>query len=174
MDFLIPHTGTIFWMLLAFSIVFFILKKFAWKPILTALKQREDSIEGALESAALARKEMENLQADNAKVLEEAKRERDLILKEARELKEEIVNEAKEKASDEADKIIKNASEAIKGERAAALKDIKEQVASFSIEIAEKILDWGAKMCVITLYLIILFTIPQYASNHGINLNTEE
>lgn len=140
MDLLLPHTGTIFWMLIAFSIVFFLLKKFAWKPILNALKQREDSIEDALKSAELARKEMENLQADNAKIIEEAKRERDQILKEARDLKEEIIEEAKSKAGQEAEKIIQNATDAIKSEKAAAVKDVKEQIATFSVSIAEKIL----------------------------------
>lgn len=140
MDLLLPHTGTIFWMLIAFSVVFFLLKKFAWKPILSALKQREDSIEEALKSAELARAEMENLQADNAKVIEEAKRERDQILKEARNLKEEIIEEAKSKASQEAEKIIQNATDAIKNEKAAAVKEVKEQIATFSVSIAEKIL----------------------------------
>ncbi len=140
MDLLIPHTGTIIWMLIAFSIVFFLLKKFAWKPILTALKQREESIENALKSAELARQEMENLQADNAKIIEKAKRERDQILNEARNLKDDMINEAKLKASEEADKIVKNASEIIKGEKAAAIKEIKEQVATLSVLIAEKIL----------------------------------
>jgi F-type H+-transporting ATPase subunit b len=140
MDLLIPHTGTIIWMLIAFSIVFFLLKKFAWKPILTALKQREESIENALKSAELARQEMENLQADNAKIIEKAKRERDHILSEARNLKDDMINEAKLKASEEADKIVKNASEIIKGEKAAAIKEIKEQVATLSVSIAEKIL----------------------------------
>lgn len=140
MDLLIPHTGTIIWMLLAFSIVFFLLKKFAWKPILSALKQREHTIEDALKSAELARIEMENLQSDNAKIIEEAKRERDHILKEARTLKEDIINEAKAKASEEAENVIKSASEVIKSEKAAAVKEIKEQVAILSVSIAEKIL----------------------------------
>lgn len=134
------HTGTLIWMLIAFSLVFIILKKFAWKPILNALKERESSIGEALQSAERARKEMENLHANNQKILEEAKRERDQILKEARNLKENIINEAKEKASEEADRIIQNASETIKSEKEAAVKEIKEQVTSLSILVAEKIL----------------------------------
>lgn len=140
MNFLTPETGTMFWMLLAFTIVFLILKKFAWKPILGALKQREDSIKGALESAELARKEMQDLQADNEKILAEAKLERDKIIREARELKEEIMNEAKGKANEESERIIQNACDTINAERAAAIKEIKEQVATLSVAIAEKIL----------------------------------
>jgi F-type H+-transporting ATPase subunit b len=140
MDLLTPHTGTLIWMLIAFSAVFFLLKKFAWKPILNALKEREESIDEALKSAEYARKEMESLQVDNAKIIEKAKRERDQILNEARNLKDDMINEAKLKASEEADKIVKNASEIIKGEKAAAIKEIKEQVATLSVSIAEKIL----------------------------------
>ncbi len=140
MDLLLPHTGTIVWMLFAFSIVFFLLKKFAWKPILNALKERESSIDDALLSAEKAKKDMESLQANNEIIINEAKQEREQILKEARKLKDEIINEAKSKASTEAEKIIQNASEVIKSEKAAAIKEIKEQIATLSVVVAEKIL----------------------------------
>lgn len=140
MDLLYPHTGTIFWMFLAFLIVFFILKKFAWKPILNALKEREDSIESALHSADEARKQMEQLHADNEKIIAQAKLERDKIIKEASELKTSIVNDAKNQAANEADKIIENARNVISNEKNAALKEIKAQVAVLSVQIAEKLL----------------------------------
>lgn len=140
MELLTPHLGTFVWMLLCFSIVFIILKKFAWKPILNALKAREDSIEEALLSAEKTRAEMKKIQDDNLKVLAEAKLERDKIIKEARDLKDEIINEAKKKAVEESSKIIDNSREAIKAERIAAVKEIKEQIASLSVSIAEKIL----------------------------------
>lgn len=141
MDLLLPHTGTIFWMIIAFSVVLFVLKKFAWKPILNALKARDESIEEALKSAEKARQDMAQLQSDNEKVLAEAKLERDKIIKEARELKDEIINEAKKRAAVESDKVIENAREVIKSEKSAAVKEIKEQVADLSIKIAEKILE---------------------------------
>lgn len=140
MELLLPHTGTVIWMLISFSIVLFILKKYAWKPIISALKNRENSIDEALHSAELAREEMKKLNADNEKIITEAKSVRDSILKEARNLKDDIINEAKLKAVVEAEKLIENAREAIKNEKLAAIKEIKEQVASLSITIAEKIL----------------------------------
>lgn len=140
MELLTPHLGTIIWMTLCFTIVFLILKKYAWKPILNALKAREESIEEALLSAERTRNEMRLIQADNEKILAEAKLERDKIIKEARDLKDEIVNEAKKKAAEESGKIIDSSREAIKAERVAAIKEIKEQIASLSVSIAEKIL----------------------------------
>ena len=141
MDLLLPHTGTIIWMFIAFSIVFFILKKFAWKPILNAIKAREESIAEALTSADKAKEEMQQLQADNEKIIALAKQERDSILKEAREIKDSMIEDAKQKASSEADKVIERARDAIKSEKAAAVKDIKEEVAKLSVVIAEKILE---------------------------------
>jgi F-type H+-transporting ATPase subunit b len=140
MGLLLPHTGTIIWMLIAFSMVFFILKRFAWKPILNAIKEREDSIEEALHSADKAKLEMQRLQADNEKIITEAKKERDLIIREARQVKQSIVEEAKAKASEEAEKEIERAREAIKSEKLAAIKGVKEEVAKLSVFIAEKIL----------------------------------
>lgn len=140
MDFLSPDTGTIFWMLIAFSIVLFILKKFAWKPILNAIKAREDSIEEALLSAASAREEIQKLQANNQQIIAQAKIDRDEIIKEARTLKDTIIEDAKIKASTEADKAIEKARDAIKSEKSAAIKEMKEEVAKLSVVIAEKIL----------------------------------
>jgi F-type H+-transporting ATPase subunit b len=140
MDLLLPHTGTVIWMLLAFSIVLFILKKFAWKPILNSLKARDESIEEALRTAEETRKEMRKIQAENEKILGEAKLEREKILKEARDLKDEIVNEAKKKAVEESSKIIDSARDTIKADRQAAVKEIKEQIALLSVNIAEKLL----------------------------------
>ena len=140
MDLLLPHTGTVIWMLIAFSTVLIILKKYAWKPILNALKSREESIEEALLTAERTRNEMKKIQADNKRILDEAKLERDKILKEARILKDEIINEAKKKAVEESGKIIDTARESIKAEKLAVIKEIKEQIAAFSVVIAEKIL----------------------------------
>lgn len=140
MDLLLPHTGTIIWMLIAFGTVFYLLTKFAWKPVLRALKQREDSIDRALKSAEQARSEMEKLQANNEKIIAEGKIERDKILKEARELKDTIINDAKIQATSEADRIIETAKNNIKSEKDVALIEIKEHAASLAIRMAEMLL----------------------------------
>src|SRR5690606_6067551 len=125
----------IFWSVIVFVILFILLRKYAWSPILGAVKGREESINNALDSAELARKEVQNLKADNEKLLQEARVERDVMLKEAREIKEKMVAEAKELAQEQADKIIKQAQVTIEGEKLAAIADLKKQVASFSVEI---------------------------------------
>ena len=140
MELVTPAFGLVFWMIVSFSIIFFILKKFAWKPILTMLKEREDSITNALSAAKKAQEDISNLQQDNQRILNEAKAERDLLLKEAREMKETIINEAKLKATKEADAIISSARENIQNEKMAAITELKNQVATLSIQIAEKIL----------------------------------
>ena len=140
MGLLIPHTGTVIWMLIAFLIVFFLLKKFAWRPLLNALKLREDTIERALKSAEDAKKEMERLTSDKDVLIAEAKKERDKIIHEARELKESIINDAKKQAGSEADKIIESTRNSIKAEKESAIREIKEHAASLSIFIAEKLL----------------------------------
>ncbi len=132
--------GTVIWTSIAFLTVLFILGKFAWKPILKAIQEREESIELALRSAENAKKEMEALQSNNEKLLNEARIERDKILKEAREAKEAVINEAKSIASEEAEKIVAQARESIHNEKMAAVTELKNQVAVLSIEIAEKIL----------------------------------
>lgn len=140
MELVTPEFGTVFWMLLSFLMILFILKKFAWKPILSALKERETSIDNALRSADKAREEMEQLETDNEKIIKEAKNERDNLLKDARLVKDMIISEAKEKAITETEKIIEDARVKIESEKDAALDEIKNQIAIFSIEIAEKIL----------------------------------
>jgi len=117
----------------------FLLVKFAWKPILTAINDREEGIKDALDAAENAKREMENLQADNEKLLNEARAEREVMMKEARELKAKMIADAKEEAKAEADKMISHAQTAIESEKKSAIADIKNQVASLSIEIAEKV-----------------------------------
>jgi F-type H+-transporting ATPase subunit b len=140
MELIKPDLGLIVWMVISFSIVLFILKKFAWKPILGAIKDREDSIEEALLSAEKAKEEMEQLVADNDKIMQEARKERDLLIKEAKEIKDQIISEAKTQANDEANKILDNAKKTIDAEKNAALNEIKNQISSLSIDIAEKII----------------------------------
>jgi F-type H+-transporting ATPase subunit b len=140
MELVKPAIGLIFWMTVTFGIVLFLLKKFAWKPILGIIKEREQSITQALESAEQAKREMKNLKAGNEKLLQEARLERDKILKEAAEIRESLLNDAKGKAKVEAEKIITSARETINNEKNAAIAELKNQVASLSIEIAEKIL----------------------------------
>lgn len=118
----------------------FLLVKFAWKPILNSLNEREEGITKALEAAENARKEMQNLQADNDKLLKEARAEREAMLKEAREIKEKMISDSKEQAQVEGDKMIQKAQATIESEKKAAVADIKNQVAILSVEIAEKVI----------------------------------
>ena len=131
--------GLFFWQMLLFVLLLFLLKKFAWQPILKALNDREEGIKSALESAENAKLEMENLQADNQKLIQEARIEREAMIKEAREIKEKMISDAKEEAKSEADKMISNAQVAIESEKKSAITDIKNQVANLSIDIAEKV-----------------------------------
>ena len=140
MGFVTPDYGTIFWMLIIFGIVMFILKKYAWGPILKALKDREKSISDALNSAEKARKEVAGLKASNDQIIVEARREKDIILKEAREIKDKIIAEAKNQANTEAQKSIEFAKQQINAEKTAAINGIKEQVAELSVMIAEKVI----------------------------------
>ncbi|CAN5912207.1 F0F1 ATP synthase subunit B [soil metagenome] len=140
MQLVMPDTGLLIWMMITFLIVLILLRKFAWKPILKMIKDREDSIDGALKSAENAKLEMLNLKSDNEKILAQARNERDAMMKEARDLKDQIVGEAKGKAKEEADKILTSAREAIQNEKMAAITELKNQVALLSVEIAEKIL----------------------------------
>ena len=135
-----PAIGTVVWTTIIFGVFFFLLAKFAWKPILGVIKERDESIANALNSADLARKEVEALKADNEKVIAEARREKDLILKEAKEIKEKVITEAKEKANAETQKSIEQARQQIQAEKTAAINDIKKQVAELSVIIAEKVL----------------------------------
>ena len=132
--------GLFFWHLLVFVGLIFLLKKFAWKPILDTINERETSIRDALKSAENARSEMELAQADNKKILKEALMEKERILKEANDIKSKTINESKAIAKIEADKIIKQAENLIQAEKNAAINDLKDQVAELSINIAEKVL----------------------------------
>ena len=132
--------GLFFWQTLLFIVLIVFLKKYAWRPILTAVEEREKGIKKSLESAEKARAEMENLNAENERVLLEAKQEREILLKEARETKNTIINEAKEKANEEAERIMSSAKEQIANEKMKAITELKNTVASLSIDIAEKVL----------------------------------
>lgn len=140
MELVKPAFGLIFWMFVSFGIILFLLKKFAWKPILDMLDEREKTISDALNSAQKAKEEMTALIAGNEKLLQEARNERDNLLKEAREAKEMIINEARAKATEASDKILASARENISNEKMAAITELKNYVATLSIEIAEKVL----------------------------------
>lgn len=140
MELLTPSIGNIFWTAIVFLLLVVLLKAFAWKPILSAVKEREDNIQNALNQAKLAKKEMETLKADNERIMREAKIERDAILKDAREIKERIVAEAKDAAKSEGDKLIEAAKQTINAEKNAAMSEIKSQIGILSVNIAESIL----------------------------------
>jgi F-type H+-transporting ATPase subunit b len=140
MELLTPGTGLIIWQAIIFLLLVIVLSKFAWKPILGSLKEREESIQNALDTAEKARAEMAKLTADNEKLLKEAREERDRMLKEAREVANRLKDEAQSDAKKAADKIISDARAAINVEKEAALRDVKTQVAMFSLEIAEKLM----------------------------------
>jgi len=131
--------GNAFWMTILFLGLILLLKKFAWKPILDSVEEREEGIKKALEAAEEAKKEMQNLNADNEKLLKEARAERDAMMKEAREIKEEMISEAKDEAKAAAGKMIENAKASIEQEKQAAVSHLKKQVAELSISIAEKV-----------------------------------
>lgn len=139
-DLLLPSTGLLFWQLIIFLGLFFVLAKFAWKPILSGLKEREESIQTALDSAERAKADMAALQAGNEKLLKEARDERDKILRDARQaanlLQEQIQTEAKKNA----DRLIADARAVINTEKQAALRDVKQQVALFSLQVAERLM----------------------------------
>ena len=132
--------GLFFWQSVLFIALILLLKKFAWGPILTAVEEREDGIKNALEAAEKVKAEMQALNADNERILAEARIERDALLKEAREIKDGIVNDAKELANTEADKILTTAKDQINNEKMKAMTELKNTVATLSIDIAEKVL----------------------------------
>ena len=131
--------GLFFWQTVLFVLLVLLLKKFAWKPILNAVNEREQGIKDALDSAQKAKEEMANLQADNEKLLKEARAERDAMLKEARDIKNKMISDAKDEAKVEADKMVAQAQAAIESEKKAAIADLKNQVATLSLNIAEKV-----------------------------------
>ena len=132
--------GLFFWQAIILVILIVLLAKFAWKPILTALAAREEGISNALLAAENAKKDMQNLKADNEKLLAEARAERDLMMKEAREIKDNMIADAKLEAQAQGEKMIESAKAAIASEKNAAMADLKNQVSSLSLEIAEKLL----------------------------------
>jgi F-type H+-transporting ATPase subunit b len=140
MDLLTPSFGLLIWTLLAFGIVFYILKKFAWKPILASLKERELGIAESIATAERVKAEMAQLKSENEALLAKAREERAQILKEARDIKEKILTDAKEQAKVEANKIISEANAAIQTQKMAALTDVKNQVGLLVIDVAEKVL----------------------------------
>jgi F-type H+-transporting ATPase subunit b len=140
MELVTPNLGLIVWMTFSFLILLFVLGKFAWKPVMKSLKERETRIEEALHSADKAREEMHELKFSNEQLLKEAKEERDALLRDARKIREDMLEEAKGKANDEANRIIQNAKESINFEKLAAIHELKNQIAILSIEIAEKII----------------------------------
>jgi F-type H+-transporting ATPase subunit b len=132
--------GLFIWQVVIFVGLIFLLKKFAWKPILDAVNEREDGIKNALLSAENARKEMQNLQASNERILQEARLERDSLLKDAREIKEKMIADAKEEAQTQGLRMIEQAKASIESEKNAAMAELKSHVSSLSLEIAEKLL----------------------------------
>jgi F-type H+-transporting ATPase subunit b len=141
MELVQPGIGLIFWMTLSFAILLWVLAKFAWKPIIKALHERESTIDDALNAANKAKEEMKELKFSNEQLLKDAKEERDAILRAGRKVRDTIIEKAKNKANEEADRIVESAKERIENEKMAATTDLKNQLASLSIEIAEKILN---------------------------------
>jgi F-type H+-transporting ATPase subunit b len=140
MELVTPAIGLIFWTTVVFTLLVLLLKKFAWKPILSAVDERNKSIKDSLAQAEKARSEMSELTANNEKIIAQAKVDRDIILKEARDMKNEIISEAKDKANKEAEKLVSTAKEQILNEKMKAITELKNHVADLSIEMAEKIL----------------------------------
>jgi len=139
MDLITPGFGLVFWSIVTFLFLLLIMRKFAWKPILGAVEDREEGIKDALASAEKAKLEMQNLTADNERILKEARAEREALLKEAREIKTKMIADAKDDAQEQANKMIEQAQIAIQGEKKAAIAELKIQVAELSVNIAEKI-----------------------------------
>lgn len=140
MELIQPGIGLGFWMLLSFSLLIFLLAKFAWKPIVKMLKDREDAIDDALNAAEKAREEIKDLHGKNEELLRQAREERDDILMEARKMKDKIIEEATQKASEEGQRMLENAKQSIHFEKMQAITELKNEVASLSTEIAEQIL----------------------------------
>lgn len=140
MDIVTPGFGLLFWTTITFMLLLFVLSKFAWKPILNAVKEREEAIDGALEAAEKAKNDLMSLKSSNEDLLKEARAEREQILREAREIKENTISEAKELAKEEASKVLDSAREQINNEKLAAMTEVKNQAAKLAINMAEKVL----------------------------------
>lgn len=141
MELVSPGLGLVFWMVIAFGLLLWILSKFAWKPILSSLKERENSIDDALHAAEKAKEEMVQLKFSNEQLLAEAKEERAEMMRDARSTRDKVIDEARSKAKEEADRIVEGARVAIENERMAAVVELRNQIARLSIEIAEKLLE---------------------------------
>jgi F-type H+-transporting ATPase subunit b len=158
MEIVTPKLGLIFWQLVIFLLVLFLLAKFAWKPILVALRDREDSIDNALRMAEQAKLEMQSLKAGNEKLLADARHERDQMLKEGQNIANQIVEKAKTDATEEANRIAQQAREAIQQEKNQALAEVRNTAAQLSVDIAERLLrrelaDPAAQQQLVTEYL---------------------
>ena len=140
MSLLTPNPGLIFWMLVVFLLVVFILAKFAWKPIIKGLKDRENEIQGALDLAERTKSEMVKLKADNEKLIIEANAVRDRILRDAKEASDRMIAESKDRAAIEGQKMIDSARDTIRNEQHAAIAKMRKEVATLSLEIAEQVL----------------------------------
>ena len=140
MDLLTPELGLFVWTLIAFGIVFFILKKFAWKPILHALGEREKGIADAIATADRVKSEMAQMQSENEKLMQQAREERSVMMKEAKQMSEQIVAKAKEDTRAIADKMIADAQQQIQQQKMAAMTDVKNQIGTLAVEVAEKVL----------------------------------
>jgi len=134
-----PAIGTVFWTTLIFLLLLFLLQKYAWGPIMKAVRSREDTIRNALDSAEKAREEMKVLQADNEIIIRKAREERDKIIRDARTATERMLTEAKEKSQSEADAMVKRAKELIEREKNTAIAEVKREVASLAIEVASRV-----------------------------------
>lgn len=139
MSLVTPGIGLLFWMLISFGILLYILKTFAWKPILGSIKDREKSIDDALKSAEKAREEMTEITADNQKILDEARKQSEIIIREAKEMSQQLKDEAKKRADEQALKIVEDAKLQITAQKQAAIVEMREEVAKLSIQIASKV-----------------------------------
>jgi len=140
MDLLLPGLGLLFWTLLAFGLVFFLLRKYAWKIIVDSLNEREKGIADSLDAAKKVKAEMTQLKSENEALMVQAREERALMLKEAKETRDKLINDAKEQVKAEASKILSDANAAIHSQKMAALTDIKNQIGNMVIEVSEKVI----------------------------------
>ncbi len=140
MSLVTPGIGLLFWMLLSFTIILVILKKFAWRPILSMLKERENKIETALNQARIAKEESEQIKDENKKLMDEAKKDREKLLREAKDTADKFIAQAKEQSVLDQKKMMDEAKIIIENEKKAALSDIRNQIAAYSLQIAEKVI----------------------------------
>ena len=140
MELLLPKLGMMFWTLIAFGIVFFILAKYAWKPIVGSLQERQNNIDDAILSAEKVRKEMSELKSENEELLAKAREERSQMMRDAKETRDSIIAEAREQAKDEMNKIVADAQAVIHQQKMAAITDLKNQIGNLVLEVSEKVI----------------------------------